>query len=316
MNRWWGNSADAERQAGERSSRAARRTISSLPVVQSDSEEDYLDCDTSGIFGDLDGNDDTAIDDMAAAAELARQRALPVDEANYDNDPESWKKELKLKFDAHWFNDIEADMKKYGINRQWDKKNAIKSVLPEDVIEELKPLLRLTEAEAGDTIYKDVKTELLSIYGPKQTDAFRKAMALRLTGRPSALGKQLIHLICPGSKPMDSCHCANMIFGFWEAQMTPQIRTKLAGQIFDKNAYKTIFKLADEVWEVNGGASAAVVAAAKLVTAPINAPSPAQDGDAAQISALQRGRGRGGNNRGAYNQNQNYNNQNPKSKLQ
>ena len=103
--------------------------------------------------------------------------------------------------------------------------------------------------------------------------------------------------------------------------MTPEIRTKLAGQIFDKNTYKTIFKLADEVWEVNGGASAAVVAAAKLVTAPINAPSPAQDGDAAQISALQRGRGRGGrgyrggrgrggNNRGAYNQNQNYNNQN------
>ena len=72
MNRWWGNSADAERQAGERSSRAARRTISSLPVVQSDSEEDYLDCDTSGIFGGLDSNDDTAIDNMACA-----QQSLP-----------------------------------------------------------------------------------------------------------------------------------------------------------------------------------------------------------------------------------------------
>ena len=115
---------------------------------------------------------------------------------------------------------------------------------------------------------------------------------------------------------MDSCHCANMIFGFWEAQMTPAIRTKLAGQTFDKSTYKAIFKLADEVWEVNGGTSAAVVAAAKVVPAQPNPPPQGQDEVSAQVSALQRGRGRGGRGgrgrgrgqgRGSYNQNQNYN---------
>ena len=70
------------------------------------------------------------------AAELARQKALPVDTSNYDNDPDSWKKEIKIKFDQHdvnyWFNSIESQMHKYGINLQWSKKDAIIPVLPEE----------------------------------------------------------------------------------------------------------------------------------------------------------------------------------------
>ena len=179
MHRWTGSSEDSLKQAADRSARAARRTISSFPtLVLSDSDEDFADCETSLInasIGQVDGNESEA-DEMvdaaqAAAAELARQRALPVDQADFENDSESWKKEIKIKFNRqeieYWFNSVETEMKKFGINQQWDKKNAILALLPEDVSEELMPLLRLSQQDAGATIYKDVKTEILSLFGPR-----------------------------------------------------------------------------------------------------------------------------------------------------
>ena len=104
-------------------------------------------------------------------------------------------------------------MKTFGINSQWSKKNAVAAVLPDDVTEEVKPILRLLESEKGDHIYKDLKEEILEQFGPRPNDVFKKAMALKLNGgRPSGLGKRLIHVICPGPKPMSTCHCANMIY--------------------------------------------------------------------------------------------------------
>ena len=312
MHRWWGNSAESDKQAGERNSRAARRSIRDLHLnLSSDDEEDvYADCDTSGIFGGLDGNDDIVDEvDMdaqaaAAAAELARQRALPVEDSDFDNDPEAWKKELKLKFEPHdvlyWFNSVEAQMVKFGINSQWDKKDAILPLLPENVIEECKPMLRLSKAEAGPTIYKDLKAEIILLFGPRDEDAFKKAVALKMTSTPSAFGKRLINVICPGSKPMDGCHCARMIYGFWEAQLGAPIKSRLAGKKFNKDTYVELFKLADEAWRANGGerATPAVVAAVEV---PFTHQSTLPPTDTPQVSATTRG-GRGGrggrNNRG------------------
>ena len=155
MNRWWGSKDDSERQAGDRDSRAARRTLSrfNIPSSLSDSgdDADFGDCETSfrhnldGEGGDIEDMDAT----QRAAAELARQRALPVDESDFENDPESWKKEIRAKFEPHdvtyWFNTVEAQLKKHGINRQWDKKDALVTVLPDNIIEECKPILRLTQ---------------------------------------------------------------------------------------------------------------------------------------------------------------------------
>ena len=98
MNRWWGSKADSDNQAAERNSRAARRVIQTLPQLPDSSDEDaeYNDCDTSLLFSNVDGADDNLSDDMNAA-ELARQRALPVEDSNFEDDPESWKKEVKVK---------------------------------------------------------------------------------------------------------------------------------------------------------------------------------------------------------------------------
>ena len=127
----------------------------------------------------------------------------------------------------YWFNATESQIKKFGINEQWSKKDAIVTMLPDDVIEECKPILRLTQQEAGDTIYKDLKTEILKQYGPREEDSFQKAMALKFSGKPSAYGKKIIHLICPGARPFESCHCSRIVYGIWIAKMSPAIKSQL-----------------------------------------------------------------------------------------
>ena len=312
MNWWPGSAAQSSSQAADRNQRAARRQTRNLDLHLSD-EEDFQDCDTSlnnkSIFS-LDGaadndsatdSDESPEDTMAlTAAQLAAEKAKPVQTANYPDDEDAWKKELKLKFDKsdvqYWFNASESQMKKSGINSQWSKKNAIVAMLPDDVIEECKPILRLTEEDQGDHIYLDLKNEIMKIYGPRDQDVFKKAIALRLTGRPSALGKKLIHILCPGPRPFVGCHCAKIVYGFWEAQLTPPIRTALSGQRFTADTYNTIFEHADEAWLANGGsdviASPAVVAAASVQSAS-NPPT-----ESAQASAVSRGRGGGRGGRG------------------
>ena len=309
MNRWWGNRDDSEKQASERNSRAARRTIAGLqvPLVLSsdDDELDFNDCETSLHLPNVDGTDDT---DLNPGPGSSRQSvptptpamALPFDRLDAENDAEAWKKEVKTKFNSgdvlYWFNTVEAEMKKHGINRQWDKKSSIVPLLPQEIVEELMPLLRLTEEEASKEIYYEVKQEILLLYGPKEEDAYKKAKALKCTGRPSAFGKQLLHLICPGTKPFESCHCARIVFGMWEEQLSAPIKSHLAGLTFNKDTYKNIFKKADEVWLANGGAvrPPAVVAA---VAQPSSASS--EQADVPQVAAVRGGgRGRGRGNRG------------------
>ena len=184
-------------------------------------------------------------------------------------------------------------MRKFGINKQWDKKDSIIPLLPDKIVEECKPILRLSQDEAGESIYKDLKTEILSLYGPREEDAFKKAIALKMTGSPSAFGKQLLHILCPGSKPLQNCHCAKIVFGFWEAQLSAPIKTALAGQKFSATTYQAIFKLADEAWRANTPSSTPAVVAA--IEGPSNPPTtPAEQ----QVAAVTRGRGGGRGARG------------------
>ena len=313
MNRWWGNQADSSRQASERDQRAARRTIASLNINPTSDEEEFADCETSINLSNLnlDGNGDIDSTNNSVVEEGETSSAtmpdeVPFDMENKDDDAEAWKKDIKVKFDRHdvqySINAIESAMKKNGINKQWSKKDAMVTVLPDDIIEECKPILRLSEEDQGAHIYKDLKDEILNLFGPRDEDAFKKAIALRLTGKPSGLGKKLIHTLCPGPKPFTTCHCARIVFGFWEAQLTAPIRSRLAGKKFTAQTYESMFKLADEAWLANGGASTTptVVAA---VTSPTEetpsteAVSALSSRGRGQFRGQSRGRG-GGQNRG------------------
>ena len=109
MNRWWGNANDSDRQQSERNQRAARRYIQSN-IIASD-EDEFADANSSLTLDPVLNLDGDAIDMNAAeaAAELARQRALPVAESNFADDEDAWKKEIKIKFDSdinYWFNSV------------------------------------------------------------------------------------------------------------------------------------------------------------------------------------------------------------------
>ena len=108
MNRWWGDKATSDKQAADRSSRAAdrnsrqaREVLAAQQVLSSDDDADYHDPDTSVHLPDLDGNDSDGSDSSSVmdAQEVARQRALPVEDADFPSHEDAWKKELKIKFE-------------------------------------------------------------------------------------------------------------------------------------------------------------------------------------------------------------------------
>ena len=100
-----------------------------------------------------------------------------------------------------------------------------------------------------------------------------------------------------------------MVYGFWEAQLSAPIKTKISGQRFNNNTYQDIFKQADEAWLANGGSTST-----PAVVAAVSESSPTLTTNA-QVSAVRggarggrggrgpRNRGSRGNGRGTYNNN-------------
>ena len=119
---------------------------------------------------------------------------------------------------------------------------------------------------------------------------------------------------------MQNCHCSRMIYGFWEAQLSAPVKTKISGQKFNATTYTQIFKDADEAWIANGGQTnlpAVVAAVTDKSSSSEGATSSSQAApEVAAVSARGNGRGRGqnrggrgnrGGGRGSYNNNQNNN---------
>ena len=70
---------------------------------------------------------------------------------------------------------------------QWSKHQILSANLPVEIAAEVKSLLKLKKEVAGATAYKVVKD--IKLYGPKQGDAYEKALQLVLHDKPSQLAK-------------------------------------------------------------------------------------------------------------------------------
>ena len=131
---------------------------------------------------------------------------IPAIMVNYDvedkEDGEDYYKRvgmIKLAWDPdvhYWFNSIEASLRQAQVFSQWTKREILQTLLPDEVREEVRYLLRLPRDKAGITPYKDIKDALIEIFAPKPEDSIDKALKLVLTSRPSLLGKQLIEVVC------------------------------------------------------------------------------------------------------------------------
>ena len=95
-----------------------------------------------------------------------------------------------------WFSEIESQLEVIEVKAQWTKKTALQRLLPAEIKQDVKGLLKLTKTQAGDDIYKRIKDELLNLYGSKPEDSYIRAKNRVMTGKPSQLGKLLTDNIC------------------------------------------------------------------------------------------------------------------------
>ena len=176
------------------------------------------------------------------------------DQATGDDDGDVYKKlsTLKTPFNKSdakfWFANFERSIKHFGVKSQITKKEALIKQLTQEAIDECKNLIALEEDEAGDTPYFDLKTELLSLFGPRPEDSYAKAASRVLVGKPSALAKQIINDVCECPKPLQSKCCAKICYGMWIKNLPTYLRAHISGMPFNINTYKDVMTKADECW--------------------------------------------------------------------
>ena len=150
-----------------------------------------------------------------------------------------------------WFTELETQLEVIDVKSQWSKRIALQRFLPADVKQEVKSLLIIPKAQAGEDIYKRIKTELLDLFGQKPEDGYVRAKNRVMTGKPSQLGKALINDICKCPVKLQSNCCAQIVWGMYREAIPVVIRNHIAELQFNKDTYKQIFQKSDQVYDSN-----------------------------------------------------------------
>ena len=167
-------------------------------------------------------------------------------------------------------------------------------------------LLTLQQADAGNTIYLSIKTELLRIYAPKPRDSFARALGRTMVGLPSQLGYQLVNDVCKSPVKLDGCCCSSAVQALWQLQLPVNIRQHISSMEFDKDSYKKVFEAADQAFlsakQINVAAISASNAGASL-DETLPAFSDQNQPVVAAVSQKNKGSGGGGKNKKNKNKN-------------
>ena len=148
-----------------------------------------------------------------------------------------------------WINRLEIHMESYGVEAQWSKRIVLERNLPVEVQSQLNELFDKRKTAAGAAIYKECKTLLLKLYGPKPDDSFRQAQAVVMTDTPSKAAKQILDLICDKPTKLDSCCCAKTVSATWRDVLPTQVRAQIAAlDINSLPTFKTTIDTADQIY--------------------------------------------------------------------
>ena len=110
------------------------------------------------------------------------------------------------------FNQVEIKMQTNGVKKQWSKLQALTTILPKVIIEDLKPLLRKKETEfAGNNSYLLAKTKIMKIFKPAEDAGFERAMSRVLSSTPSQLARAIVNDLC--EHELDGCCCRRIVLG-------------------------------------------------------------------------------------------------------
>ena len=230
-----------------------------------------------------------------------------------------------------YFSQIEARMAAVGVKKQFTKFQVLSMILPPKVVQSVKKILRKKEADfTGDHAnrsYKQLKKELMRIYGPRLEAGVERALTRTLTSTPSELARNLMDDIC--QHEMDCACCPAVILALWKKHLPVQVRAAIAGQTFDNETFDAVCELADQVFETCRPAGVSIAAASldetqpaiPYATAAINGDQPVFSVNGQNIPVQQvvaalggfrggRGRGSRGGYRGSGNSRGNQNNSN------
>ena len=196
------------------------------------------------------------------------------------------------------FSQIERKMAAAGVKKNFTKFQVLSEILPKEVADEVKPLLRKDEADFPDkNAYKQLKDGVLRIFGPRPEDPIERALGRVMSGKPSQLARALVDDICKAE--FDCRCCPAVVSTLWKRHLPSNVRAGIASSVLDKNSFDMVVKLADDIHASN--APWPSISAVRAVPVAIDETQPAlQYPVDLEVNAIRNGRGgRGGRgNRG------------------
>ena len=208
---------------------------------------------------------------------------------------------IKVEFDENdirfWFSQLETEMVMSSVGSQWLKKLILQRNLPNKQKEDVKDFLVLEKTQAGELIYKRIKTELIRIYAPKPCDSYVKALTRTMVGLPSQLGHQIVSDVCKKSNKLTGCCCPAAVQALWTQKLPISIRAHISNMEFTKETYREVFEAADKVFL---SAKQLSVSAVQVAASSLDETLPAFDQqNQPQVAAFGRGgKGQGRGQRG------------------
>ena len=181
------------------------------------------------------------------------------------------------------------------VKSQWLKKTILQRNLPTKQKNDVKSLLTLTKAQAGDDIYLKLKNELVRIYAAKPHDSYKKALTRTMVGLPSQLGVQIVEDVCKKATKLSGCCCAAAVLALWSDKLPVNIRAHISNSTFDHTTYKQVFEAADQVYLASRQVSSSVAAIQELDE---TLPAFSEQNQPVQVAAIAGNRGGGKPNKG------------------
>ena len=183
-----------------------------------------------------------------------------------------------------------------GVKKQYTKFQVLSTIIPAKVQNEVKPLLVLKASEfPNHDAYKQLKSEILRIFGPRPEERIERALGRVLTGKPSTLARSLVNDLCKNN--LNCKCCPDIILTLWKRQLPASVRNGIAKDKFNKDTFKEICEAADSYFA--SSTSGASVAAIK---ANLDETQPGIEYPVQEVAAIRGGRGgrgqRGGRGRG------------------
>ena len=115
-----------------------------------------------------------------------------------------------------------------GVKKNYTKFQVLSEILPKKVQDEVKAFLCMEEAEfPNKDSYKQLKTEVRRIFGPRPEASIERALNRTLGGmKPSQLARALVNDVC---KQQFNCPCCPAVVGtLWKRNLSTSVRAGIA----------------------------------------------------------------------------------------